>query len=247
MPEDPGAGAISTKEPIGPADGDQVEERGGKLYSEGAEISPMQAASLGWQGPPLEPKEPQSEDLPDDEDGTRVANREQDKIRDPGITQDERSKAANGALDRMLSVKAAPEPTTQDVNMVAFAERLEAEEIEEGHREAPSDRPEFWVTLRGLGEDEYVQIEKNCRRKSTKQEKIIGAGDYLTDQSMVKRISVIRSMLKPDMTDKRLASKETPTPHHVIQKWFLAGEIDQLMQVVTDISGWADGALERAK
>lgn len=139
---------------------------------------------------------------------------------------------ANDALASMLSAEPPPLPT-ETFEMKDLAERMGVEA--------------FVVQLRGLKEVEIVQCGERAVKPPTKQQKKLGLSNGGPDNARMKRLLVAQAMVNPDLTNAALLEKHGPTSEHVIQRWFLPGEIDQLSEAVNDMSGYGAGAVERAK
>lgn len=63
---------------------------------------------------------------------------------------------------------------------------------------------------------------------------------------------VLNGVVDPDLRDKRLAEKLTPsdrktplTPTEVVSKLFLPGEIINIYNAITELSGFGDNAVEK--
>lgn len=102
------------------------------------------------------------------------------------------------------------------------------------------------VTLRGLTEKELEDIARRCERRPTKEERERGVIGMQRDNVRFQRLCVVEAMIDPDLAHPQLRERFGPTPEHVLQRWFLAGEIAQMSDFVTDLSGWSDEAVVRA-
>lgn len=138
---------------------------------------------------------------------------------------------ATDALDLMLRSD-PPEFPTERINMVKLAERMGVEE--------------FWIELRGLSEPELEQVGRRSERKPTKEEREAGQ-TRPRDLQRLFALTVAEAMIEPDLRDARMLQAHGPTPLHVVQRWFLPGEIQQLQEVVSELSGFGGEAVERAK
>lgn len=142
------------------------------------------------------------------------------------------ARQANDALASMLATEPPPLPT-EVVEMKDLAERMGIEQ--------------FSVQIRGLNDKELEQVSERATKPPTKAQRKMGMTSGAPDQSRMKRLIVEKAMISPDLTNAALLEKYGPTGEHVIQRWFLSGEIDQLCEAVNDLSGFGAGAVERSK
>jgi hypothetical protein len=139
---------------------------------------------------------------------------------------------AAASLDLMLSAEDVPPPPTEVFEMAELAARLGAES--------------FTVELRALSEPELEAIGRRSERRPTAEERERGVLRP-RDMSIMWATTVSEAMVTPDLTNSSLLQKYGPTPRHVVQRWFLPGEIQKLAEAVTDLTGWSEGSVARAK
>lgn len=148
------------------------------------------------------------------------------------VSGDPTPKQANDALASMLSTEPPPLPT-ESFNMEALAERMGLESFE--------------VTLRALYDEELERISDQSSKAPTKEQRKMGITTGAPDTQRMKRLIVATGMVSPALGTKALLDKYGPHPEHVVRRWFLSGEIDQLCEKINDLSGFGGGAVERAK
>jgi hypothetical protein len=141
-------------------------------------------------------------------------------------------KQANDALASMLSSEPPPLPT-EVFEMKELAERMKV--------------AEFPVTLRALNDAELEQISDRSTKAPTKEQRKMGVTTGAPDTQRMKRLIVATGMVSPALSNPALLEKYGPQPEHVVRRWFLSGEIDQLCEKINDLSGFGAGAVERAK
>ena len=141
-------------------------------------------------------------------------------------------KQANDALASMLSSEPPPLPT-ESFDMKDLAERM--------------GLAEFKVTLRGLNDPELERIGNQSSKPPTKDQRKMGITTGAPDMPRMKRLIVAAGMVSPALGNPALLTKYGPHPEHVVQRWFLTGEIDNLSEKINELSGYSAGAVERAK
>jgi hypothetical protein len=114
-------------------------------------------------------------------------------------------------------------------------------------RTAEDQEPRFELVVRGLGEKEYEVLGERAERKPTKKEREAGITGKIVDRPRLKRLMVLEATISPSWHDPGLMAKYGPMAEHVIQRWLMPGEVDQVSDVITNLSGWGEGALERVK
>lgn len=105
----------------------------------------------------------------------------------------------------------------------------------------------FWLHMRGLTDGEYETLQQGAYREPTKLEKDQGIAGPIQDRSMLNKMVLVKAIVEPRMTDEELLTKFGPSPLDVVHKWFSPGEINTLAAYVSDMSGYAVGAIQRAK
>lgn len=108
------------------------------------------------------------------------------------------------------------------------------------------ERLGFDVKLRALNEKEIQQIEHRARRPATREEKDQGLA-FARDPHRGNVLAVATAMVDPDLRNPELLGKHGPNPEHVVQRWFLPGEITRMGDKIMDLSGYAETAVVRAK
>lgn len=152
-----------------------------------------------------------------------------------GLPEDREAttREANDALASMLAAEGPPPVTTETVDMPELAKRMGIES--------------FSVTLRGLSDPELQQCSDRAVKPPTKQQRKLGMTQGGPDPARLKRLLIAVATIDPNLSDQRLLERYGPTTEHVVQRWFLPGEIDALSEVVNDLTGYGGGAVERAK
>jgi hypothetical protein len=105
----------------------------------------------------------------------------------------------------------------------------------------------FWIHMRGLTDGEYERLQQGAYREPTKLEKDQGVTGPIQDRSMLNKMVLVQAIMSPKLTDEELITKFGPSPLDVVHKWFSPGEINTLAAYVSDMSGYATGAIQRAK
>ena len=150
----------------------------------------------------------------------------------PEAGEEPTSAQANNALASMLSTAPPPLPVGT-FDMKELAERMKVES--------------FPVKLRGLTDNELEKISDRSTKPPTKEQRKMGMTIGRPDQQRMKRLIVATAMVEPPLDNPQLLEKYGPSSEHVVMRWFLSGEIDQLCEAVNDMSGFSAGAVERAK
>jgi hypothetical protein len=158
------------------------------------------------------------------------AGRNQQEASAPGKPLDEAE--AHAALSLMLSATKPPPPDDDWYKI----DRLS--------RQA---RAPFWVHMRGLTDGEFERLQQGAYREPTKLEKDQGVTGPVQDRSLLNKMVLVQAIISPKMTDEELITKFGPSPLDVVHKWFSPGEINTLSAYVSDLSGYATGAIQRAK
>ena len=158
------------------------------------------------------------------------AGRKQDELLSPDKPLDQAE--AHAALSLMLSA-AKPAPPEDDWFKVDRLSNMLG---------AP-----FWIHLRGLTDGEYERLQQGAYREPTKLEKDQGVAGPVQDRSMLNKMVLVQAIVAPKLTDEELITKFGPSPLDVVHRWFSPGEINTLAAYVSDMSGYATGAIQRAK
>ena len=187
-----------------------------------AEIQEMLAESEGRQAP----------SIVEMRDRAREEQAEQKELEETGPAKPLSEEEASAALSLMLSA-AKPAPPEDDWFKIDRLTKMLG---------AP-----FWVHLRGLTDGEYEQLQQGAYREPTKLERDAGMTGPVQDRTMLNRMVLVRAILSPQMSDEELITKFGPSPIDVVHKWFSPGEINTLAAYVSDMSGYAAGAVQRAK
>lgn len=73
------------------------------------------------------------------------------------------------------------------------------------------------------------------------------AGAKETDGNLLQRLIVAKGVVNPDLSDSRLLSKhECFLPEELVQKVFLPGEINNIAELILEVSGFNDNSVEYA-
>ena len=158
------------------------------------------------------------------------SGRKQDELAGPDRPLDQQE--AHAALSLMLSA-AKPAPPEDDWFKVDRLSNMLG---------AP-----FWIHLRGLTDGEYERLQQGAYREPTKLEKDQGLTGPVQDRSMLNKMVLVTAIISPKLTDEELITKFGPSPLDVVHRWFSPGEINTLAAYVSDMSGYATGAIQRAK
>lgn len=167
-----------------------------------------------------------------------------------------RAEEASNALRIMMSC--TPPPVEQEVfkvrrlttkfreTMVPDGEGGERPMIPTpGKDDDPDDlRFHFWVELRGLLDTEIEELEDRAMRPPTPQERKRFGDRPQRDFPLFNRLLIATAMLNPDL---RQLGLDMGQPERIVRMWFTPGEITWLSSGVNDLSGWDDGAVEKAK
>jgi hypothetical protein len=105
----------------------------------------------------------------------------------------------------------------------------------------------FVVELRNLSDTEFEELSERAQREPTLEEREQGVTIRPRDLNKFNLLVVAEAMVEPNLRDEALRSKWGPRPEDVVRRWFLVGEIQRLSGVVSNLSGWGDGAVVRAK
>jgi hypothetical protein len=162
---------------------------------------------------------------------------EDDPDEDPDFEEDEdeqemSSEEASRELGLLMSQEPPP-PATETVNLGMLAERLGVER--------------FRWTLRSISPEEIQQIEKRSMRDTTKAERVATGLRRIRDQRRYAELYVAAATVDPDLTEVARTGRFGPAPEYVVRAWLLEGEIENLFNVATELAGWGEKAVERAK
>jgi Phage XkdN-like tail assembly chaperone protein, TAC len=158
------------------------------------------------------------------------AQREEEELTGPGKPLSDAEAAA--ALSLMLSARKPAPPEDDWFKIDRLSNMLGAP---------------FWIHMRGLTDGEYEALQQGAYREPTKLEKDAGVTGPVQDRGLLNKMVLVRAILSPKLTDEELITKFGPSPLDVVHKWFSPGEITTLAGYVSDMSGYAQGAVQRAK
>lgn len=100
----------------------------------------------------------------------------------------------------------------------------------------------FTINLEALTPDEYEEIQNNCVNISKKGE----LEDIDTSEMQIH--TILKGLKSPDMKNKDLmAHFKVPTPKELVKKLFLPGEISEIANKISQLSGFGQDAIEEIK
>lgn len=98
----------------------------------------------------------------------------------------------------------------------------------------------FLVTCRAISPGKSEEIQENSTR--------IVNGEADINIADMQIFTVLEGVYKPDLKNKELREKlGALTPKELVYKLFLMGEITRLYNVISDLSGFGDKAVEEVK
>jgi hypothetical protein len=142
------------------------------------------------------------------------------------------SEEAADALTMMLSVDADPEPEIDFIRIDRLSKKF---------------GQDFFFRVRGLTEDEMKEIESAAIRETTAEERERGFARIISDPAKRDRLMVIKGSINPDLTNRQLLQRYKGDSEEALKAWLNPGERIAVAELITELTGFRDGATTRAK
>lgn len=98
----------------------------------------------------------------------------------------------------------------------------------------------FIVTCEALDVDQMDIIQENSM--------VLRGKEVDLNMNEMQIFTILEGVKEPNLKDKELRAKfKAPTPKELVRKLFLSGEITKLYQVVSELSGYNDEAIQEVK
>lgn len=96
-------------------------------------------------------------------------------------------------------------------------------------------------TCQAITAEDYHEIQEGATRISRK-------GDIDIDTNEIQAFAILKGVANPDLKDKELCQKYNAlTPRELIDKLLLAGEIANLYEAISELSGFGEDSVSEIK